>query len=556
VPAWAALLAAVALGPALGPGFVLSYDMVFVPDPTFSWSQLGLGPELPRAVPLDAVTTAVSAAVPAVVLQKAVLLGALVAAGTGAAALVPGLPLAARLVAVTVATWNPYVAERLVLGHWGLLLAYGTLPWLVLALRRSAPGISGVARAVLLLAVCALTPTGGLLSLAVLLVVGSSSHRTARRPLMPLLPAWLLLNATWWLPGFLHASSGGSDASGVEVFSARAELPGGVLTTLVGLGGVWNEDVVPDSRTTPLAVAGLLILVGLAVTGVRTLVGRDRRLARELGVLALVGLALALLGAVGGSRAVLEWLVSTVPGAGLLRDGQKFVALVVPLLSTLAACGAARLAHAVPDRVAAGAVLVGISLLHLAMLPDLAWGAGGRLDAVHYPPAWSAARAEIAAEPARGDLVLLPWSAFRAYEWNADRTVLDPGRRYFPRDAVADDRLAVGRVVIDPEDPRTAAVGRELARGRLDADFLRAQGVRLVLVQTDESVETDTVPGTEPVLRRPGLLLLRVPGPVAPEPSGPGGDAGRLAVVLVDVLAAGLVAAAAVVAARREGVGR
>ena len=31
--------------------------------------------------------------------------------------------------AATVAIWNPYVAERLLQGHWSLLVGYGCLPW-------------------------------------------------------------------------------------------------------------------------------------------------------------------------------------------------------------------------------------------------------------------------------------------------------------------------------------------------------------------------------------------------------------------------------------------
>src|SRR5689334_19797142 len=86
VPALAALLAGVlALGPALGPGFVLRYDMVFVSGPPFTWPQGGF----PRAVPSDQVVALLAYVVPAAVLQKAILLGIFLLAGTGAAALIP-----------------------------------------------------------------------------------------------------------------------------------------------------------------------------------------------------------------------------------------------------------------------------------------------------------------------------------------------------------------------------------------------------------------------------------------------------------------------------------
>jgi hypothetical protein len=314
-----------------------------------------------------------------------------------------------------------------------------------------------------------------------------------------------------------------------------------VLPTVLGFGGIWSSAVVPASRQTPLAVASLVLLVSLCVLGARRAATDDPRRLRVLGGLAVVGLALALLGAVPGTRTALAWAVSTVPGAGLLRDGSKFVALMVPLVAVLAASGATHLAARVRDRASATAVVLGLAVLPVALLPDLAWGAGGRLAPVQYPAAWAVVRQSVAAETAGGDLLLLPWSAFRRYRWNANRTVLDPALRFFPRDVVADDRLAVGRHVLAPEDPRSAAVGRAVAGGRLDAPFLRARGIRLVLLQTDQPGPATAPAGTVPVVRRAGLLLLRVPGQVrSVAPRVAGGGLGSAAVVVADLAAASL----------------
>ena len=99
---WSLLLAVLMLGGALGPGYVLTYDMVWVPDLSMRGDFWGTGSSLPRAVPSDLVVALLDEVVPGMLLQKAVLLGALVLAGTGAARLVsgPGLvgPLAERRV--------------------------------------------------------------------------------------------------------------------------------------------------------------------------------------------------------------------------------------------------------------------------------------------------------------------------------------------------------------------------------------------------------------------------------------------------------------------------
>ncbi|HEX4659955.1 MAG TPA: hypothetical protein VH307_21430, partial [Streptosporangiaceae bacterium] len=136
-PALAGLgLCLLALGPGLGRGFLLSYDMVFVPRMPFSAALLGLTGGPPRAVPSDAVVAVASLALPADIVQKIVLLLIFVLACSGAAALLDsawgrGAPLLARLAAGVCYAWNPYVAERLLIGQWALLLGYAGLPWVV-----------------------------------------------------------------------------------------------------------------------------------------------------------------------------------------------------------------------------------------------------------------------------------------------------------------------------------------------------------------------------------------------------------------------------------------
>jgi len=63
------------------------------------------------------------------------------------------------------------------------------------------------------------------------------------------------------------------------------------------------------------------------------------------------------------------------------------------------------------------------------------------------------------------------------------------------------------------------------------------------------------LPGTAPVVRAKGLALVRVPGRVAASPGLVGGRPGQAAVVVADLLAAGLALAAlgaAVLAAIRR----
>ncbi|MGV9539463.1 hypothetical protein ACWDR9_38160, partial [Streptosporangium sandarakinum] len=134
-------LGLLALGPALGPGFVLRYDMVFVPDPP----PVGPGEGFPRAVPSDLVVALLAQVVPAQAVQKAALLGIFVLAASGAAALVPSRRLGPRLAAAAFYAWNAYLAQRLLLGQWALLLGVAGLPWAVRAAAHSVRGASAEA---------------------------------------------------------------------------------------------------------------------------------------------------------------------------------------------------------------------------------------------------------------------------------------------------------------------------------------------------------------------------------------------------------------------------
>ncbi|HNJ79219.1 MAG TPA: hypothetical protein PKX56_07680, partial [Marmoricola sp.] len=87
---WLSVLPVLALGPVLfRAGYLLTFDMVWVPQLSMRPSFLGLGSGWPRAVPSDAVVAILDNLLPAMIIQKALLYGALAAAGLGVAAVLP-----------------------------------------------------------------------------------------------------------------------------------------------------------------------------------------------------------------------------------------------------------------------------------------------------------------------------------------------------------------------------------------------------------------------------------------------------------------------------------
>ncbi|WP_199442719.1 hypothetical protein [Umezawaea beigongshangensis] len=514
LPLVCALLALAVLAPLLRPGFVLVHDMVFTPRQPLLPASFGLGSALPRAVPVDAVVGLASLVVPGEVVQRLALAGAVFGAALGAGRLVPTTSTGVRIAAATAYAWNPLVAERLFLGHWTLLLGCAALPWVAAAALRVRRQERGALAGLVLASLPALlSAPGGLLALGVALALAG------RRAAPALLALAVALNAPWWVPSLLRADPALSDPAGVAAFAARAENWGGPVLSVLGLGGIWNADVVPVSRANPALPVLTVALVAAALAGLRVLARRwGRSPVAGLAALGATGVLLAVLAVLPGGADLLRWASAHVPGAGLLRDAQKWVAWwALPF-----ALGFALAVETARERVrgrASAAVAAAGALLPIALLPDLAWGGFGRLEPVRPPADWTAVHAVLAHDPRPGDVAVLPLSAFRRFAWNDGRTQLDPAPRFLPRTTITDDSLRVGGVVVGGEDERAARVGALL---REDGD-LTAAGVGWVLVEhgTPGPLPRRTLARLERVFDGPWLTLYRVPGAVGAGPGGP-----------------------------------
>jgi hypothetical protein len=431
--------------------------MVWVPDLALRPDFWGVGSALPRAVPSDLVVAFLDEVLPGMLLQKLVLLGGLVLGGTGASRLVADLPVAARCVAASVYVWNPFVVERLVIGHWPVLVGYAALPWLVLA--ATAYRRDGRIPSPLwwLLPLGSLSAAAGIATAVVVLAFGLSRPRRRTLRLLALLA---VANAPWLVAGALHAGAAVSDADGAAAFAPRGEGPLVAPLATLGLGGIWNSEVVPATREGPLVVLALLVLLLLAVAGgqgwLRAEGPRDR--AAYL-VCWCVGWGVALLTWV--STDLTGWLAASLPGGGILRDGSRLLGLCAPLVAVLVAHGAARLGAAFQGAGQRTAVLWMLALAPFALMPDAAWGVDSRLEAVSYPSSYDEAR-EAVGDADGTDLLVLPFTSYRAPGWNGGRKVLDPLGRYLAPDYVASDELIVSGVRISGEDPRGEDVRRAL----------------------------------------------------------------------------------------------
>jgi hypothetical protein len=504
------------LGPGLRRGFLLSYDMVFVPREPLAAALPGLAP--PRAVPSDLVVAVASRALPADIVQKIVLLSIFVLACSGVAALLDREPAIARLAAGVFYAWNPYVAERLILGQWALLLGYAGLPWVLRAVL--APGLAswrGAGRLGL-----ALLPAvvGGFAAMAVtaLVVVPAVVVRRDVRAAAVALGALAAGSLPWLIPSLLHPVY--ADPAGVAAFAARADTPFGTVGSLLMLGGAWNAQTVPRAYGGAWSALWLVLVIA-AIAGYAALATPKPRRWPGLGAAAVAGLLIASIGVTSPGRDLLRGAIGAWPGFAVLRDGQQFVA---PLALAEAAGFGLAVAWAMNPgqhhrQVAAdntGLAMGVIALLApVLLLPGLAWGAGGRLRPAWYPAGWLSAARLIDQSAAPGDVLLLPWAAERRPSWNQGEALLDPWPRLASRQVIWNDGTQVGNVRMAPDDPRARALDGVLGTAGPLTAALRAAGVRFVVVDSGAPAGA-RLPGWATVVSQPGLVVYEWPGGTGP----------------------------------------
>lgn len=512
------------------PMFLLR-DMVIPNHPPLTDAALGLSSAAARAVPQDTALWALGYFVDAshwvrFGMVGACLIGGLAAAelarrltrhGSGTssvsgASLVPMTPsLASQLIAPTMLLWNPFVVERLLQGQWSLVIAVLLLPAVVLATQMGSAlwRTSAIAAA-------GLTPTGALLA-GVTGIVAARNNRDR---------AWIAattvaVSSPWLVASLLNPSAAGSsDVAGAAAFAARAEAHVGTLGSLLGLGGIWNKQAVPLTREvgfSAIMVLALLVLMGL---GFRRVWHSQERW-RGLIITGATAIVLVALAATTPGILMMGWALEHIPGAGLLRDAQKWIALAVPAYVILAASGAEYLA-----RRARGAtanigqwLATGVSaLIIIAAVPTLPADVAP-LRPIPSWEGWSAVSGVVALDDDR--VAVLPAGSYRIID---GRPVLDPATKILPAPVVSSGELIVSGQSVSGEGATTVErtlLGGAKRQEELESALqsLRDQGVGWVLVENSPGNfgdSADIVAALDPVYETPDLQLYHVPGVIEP----------------------------------------
>jgi hypothetical protein len=500
------------LGPALRPGYILTYDMVFVPRQPITAELFGLGTSTPRAVPSQLAAALGSHVIAADWLQKLVLVGSLALGGVGAARLAP-VGLVGRSATGLAYLWSPYVGQRLILGQWPMLLVFASLPWMVRACAGVRAGTNGAwPRLLLWTALCCLAGAPGWI-VAVLVVPLGVLLRAERRGREIAKDAGLTVAGLavfalpWAVPALLRPVALTTDRAAAAVFAARADTDLGTVGSLLVGGGGWNAQANPAGR------GGLLYAVGAGLILVVAGLGVAR-----LGFASMPGLWVSALLALGlGIGSAVPWIrdaLAGLPAGGLLRDAPRYLLPWILAVAVGFGAGVDRIRR--EPRLRELAVLA--ALVPVALLPSLGWGVGARLHAVLYPAEMAQVRRIVSPEP--GAVLVAPLTTYRAFPWNGSRRSLDPYPRLFDQRLVYASDLSVGVgdriVVVRGDDPMATRIQRELRAGPT-ASVLAREGIHTVVVTATQPPFDAT--GLDLRYKGPGVAVYRVPGASGRDPA-------------------------------------
>ena len=480
---WVPLLVAIAvLGPTLRPGVLFNLDLVLVPHldtPTGFW---GLGPELPRRLPLWVPISWASSALPATVSGKLLMVGLFVVSWSGMARLVRRMvPDAAALTthaAAALYTISPFVLTRMAVGHFMVTWPHAVLPWVLAILVRPGRRLDSTFLACLLLGFAG--HFGG--SVAVTVVVVSVLCGRSERGVRAVVVA-VAAQAPWLVPGLAVAAANEIRMAGGSSFPTAASGLAGLFRLSAG-GGFWNTYFQVGGSGRVAALAGVLLLL-FAVIGTPMLTTDFRRPLVALGVIGWLVAAGSALPVVGAG---LVWLDGNLFG-GIWREPHRVLTLHLLWLAPAAALGGRRLYDMALQRERWIAAAGPLAILPLALavalgIPGL-WGLGGQLQAEQLPQSWGNARQDIRDAP--GTVLALPWYQYfnLSISDGPVRRVLNPLPLYLGGDVLSssDNGLLAGvREFGDPRERSATDLIGQLRSGESISNGLADLGVRWVVV--------------------------------------------------------------------------
>lgn len=452
------------LGPVLFQrGYLIQYDMVFSPYVHLNLEAIRDGAGLYQGLPMIALLKFISFVFPMDIVQNLLLYSIFF---LGFLSIYRGIPVRsapARLLAGLMYMVNPFTYDRLMAGHWRILLAYSLTPFVLRSFLRIYTSPSGrqLLRTGLLLTLVIAISAHHLLILGLLFLCLAPFFIRTMRELwysLGLIGLTGLLN-TWWIIPTLYMPNytNSFNLDHFYAFRTALDMAHGIWFNMLTLQGFWFTDwrSIKDFTSLWPLLALLWLTIPIAgIAGIFTYVQKYRRLIFGL----LLAGAASLFFAAGPHPSVWQinvWLFENMPGFSGMREPQKFLSLLALAYSVLAAFGMDMLFSKLSRKAAAVVASAAIIVLLLIGSP-LLWGAQGSMDPVDYPDSWHEFNEILRSDKDRPKAIVLPWELY-TYNTFAEKLVANPARSFYGDQVIQSQRMNIPGVY-DVEPPELKAV--------------------------------------------------------------------------------------------------
>jgi hypothetical protein len=377
-----------------------------------------------------------------------------------------------RVGAATLYAVNPFVFNRVFVGHIPLLIGYALLP---LATRsaltaRSAGRLGALAPALWWAVLTALSVHFCWIYGVVMVVVACSSRREIVRGVRWLainLAAFAISCAYLVLPQFGTSLPLTISQGSLANFRTAADPHLGLLTNVIGLYGFWRAGPGPvlpknDLSGWPLI---LLALVLIAAAGAYAMVVsrrddleddlRPRRMAGVLLAIGALGILLAM-GDQGPTGGLFRLAYDHVPFFNIMREPEKFLMLYAMAFAVFFGRGVQALMERSTNYRRASQCAIGVLLcigLPLSYTPTIFGGLDGQIALSQLPSSWAKADALMGA--GAGKILALPWHQYLEYSFTDDRVIANAAQSSFTRDVIAGDNLQVAQFETNSTSPQS-----------------------------------------------------------------------------------------------------
>ena len=493
--ALAAILEAFLIGPLIGRDALHLLDFGDYPEnphPPFTPSAFGFPPGITSRAPVDAVLYWAFQAVHWAPVRLLPFAAVAPLAWAGFARLFPGRPLATGA-AVLLFTVNPFVYERMASGQVYVVMGYSLLPVLLALLIRPLASLTATAVAGgLVYALSAAVSVHYLFIAGLMIAVVVLAHLAGLQARPALAGAGtafcgLVLSLYWLIPAAQALRTMPSHVTRMDlsVFQTVGDQVWGLGVNIAGLYGFWR----PGPPLVQDYLSGwpflLLVIVMIAAAGIRALAGAGlpagRALALSCVVLAVTGGLLAA-GAQGPTGALYTWLFGHLPGFKVMREAEKFSALVALAYAASFGPGAEAVSRSLTQDLSRKLCAAGACAVVLVYGWTELWGFDGYARPTAYPASWAAA--DRAMSPGATALAL-PWRSYLPVPWMGNRVVPNPVQGYFDRPVISADDLEAGPIETESSNPRSLFLQYGLSEAGRLTEFgrvLAPLGIRFVIL--------------------------------------------------------------------------